>query len=109
MIRLPPRSTLFPYTTLFLSVRIPKLNWVFRSFYGRFYQAPPLGTLSGPALAAIQNQQQLNFVPLPGERDEEHQFGVTIPFRGWVVDADNFLNRATHFFDPNALNTSNVI
>src|SRR5258708_17415840 len=71
MIRLPPRSTLFPYTTLFLSVRIPKLNWVFRSFYGRFYQAPPLGTLSGPALAAIQNQQQLNFVPLPGERDEE--------------------------------------
>ncbi len=91
-----------------VSVRIPKLNWVFRSFYGRFYQAPPLGTLSGPALAAIQNQQQLNFVPLPGERDEEHQFGVTIPFRGWVVDADNFLNRATNFFDHNALNSSNV-
>jgi len=91
-----------------VSVRIPKLNWVFRSFYGRFYQAPPLGTLSGPALAAIQNQQQLNFAPLPGERDEEHQFGVTIPFRGWVVDADNFLNRATNFFDHNALNSSNV-
>jgi outer membrane cobalamin receptor len=91
-----------------VSVRIPKLNWVFRGFYGHFYQAPPLGTLSGPALAAIQNQQQLNFVPLPGERDEEHQFGVTIPFRGWVLDADNFLNRATNFFDHNALNSSNV-
>src|SRR6266446_4641184 len=90
------------------SVRIPKLNWVFRGFYGRFYQAPPLGTLSGPALSAIQNQQQLNFVLLPGERDEEHQFGVTIPFKGWVLDADNFLTRATDFFDHNALNNSNV-
>ncbi len=89
------------------SVRIPKLNWVFRGFYGRFYQAPPLGTLSGPALSAIQGQQ-LNFVPLAGERDEEHQFGVTIPFKGWVLDADNFLTRATNFFDHNALNNSNV-
>jgi len=89
------------------SVRIPKLNWVFRSFYGRFYQAPPLGTLSGPALNAIQGQQ-LDFVPLAGERDEEHQFGVTVPFKGWVLDADNFLTRATNFFDHNALNNSNV-
>jgi len=89
------------------SVRIPKLNWVFRGFYGRFYQAPPLGTLSGPALSAIQGQQ-LNFVPLAGERDEEHQFGVTIPFKGWVLDADNFRTRATNFFDHNALNNSNV-
>jgi outer membrane cobalamin receptor len=90
------------------SVRIPKLNWVFRGFYGHFYQAPPLGTLSGPALNAIQNQQQLDFVPLPGERDEEHQFGVTIPFKGWVVDADNFLTRAGNFFDHNCLNSSSV-
>jgi outer membrane receptor protein involved in Fe transport len=90
------------------SVRIPKLNWVFRGFYGHFYQAPPLGALSGPALNAIQNQQQLDFVPLQGERDEEHQFGVTIPFKGWVLDADNFLTRATNFFDHNSLNNSNV-
>jgi len=90
-----------------VSLRIPKLNWVFRSFYGRFYQAPPLGTLSGPALNAIQGQQ-LDFVPLAGEGDEEHQFGVTVPFKGWVLDADNFLTRATNFFDHNALNNSNV-
>src|SRR3989449_1523181 len=89
------------------SLRIPKLNWVFRGFYGRFYQAPPLGTLSGPALNAIQSQQ-LDFVPLAGERDEEHQFGVTIPFKGWVLDADNFLTRASNFFDHNSLNNSNV-
>jgi outer membrane receptor protein involved in Fe transport len=90
------------------SVRIPKLHWVFRGFYGHFYQAPPLGTLSGPALDAIKTQQQLDFVPLAGERDEEHQFGVTIPIKGWVLDADNFLTRATNFFDHNSLNNSNV-
>jgi len=90
------------------SLRIPKLNWVFRSFYGHFYQAPPLGTLSGPALNDIRAQQQLDFVALRGERDEEHQFGVTIPFKGWVLDADNFLTRAKNFFDHNSLNNSNV-
>jgi outer membrane receptor protein involved in Fe transport len=90
------------------SLRIPKLNWVFRGFYGHFYQAPPLGTLSGLALNDIQIQQGLDFVSLHGERDEEHQFGVTIPFKGWVLDADNFLTRATNFFDHNSLNNSNV-
>src|SRR5260370_178487 len=69
------------------SARIPKLNWVFRAFYGRFYQPPPLGTLSGPALNAIENQQQLNFLPLPGRRDEEHHFVVTIHLKGWVLGA----------------------
>jgi outer membrane receptor protein involved in Fe transport len=90
------------------SLRIPKLNWVFRGFYGHFYQAPPLGTLSGPTLNDIQTQQQLDFVPLRGERDEEHQFGVTIPFKGWTLDADNFLTRSKNFFDHNSLNNSNV-
>jgi outer membrane cobalamin receptor len=90
------------------SLRIPKLNWVFRGFYGRFYQAPPLGTLSGPALNDIRIHQGLDFVSLHGERDEEHQFGVTIPFKGWVLDADNFLTRATNFFDHNSLNNSNI-
>jgi outer membrane receptor protein involved in Fe transport len=90
------------------SVRIPKLNWVFRGFYGHFYQAPPLGTLSGPALNDIQILQGLDFVSLRGERDEEHQFGVTIPLKGWTLDADNFLTRATNFFDHNSLNNSNI-
>jgi TonB-dependent receptor-like protein/carboxypeptidase family protein len=89
------------------SVRIPKLNWVFRGFYGHFYQAPPLLTLSGPLLQAATNQN-LGFVPLHGERDEEHQFGVTIPFRGWTIDADNFLTRATNFFDHNNFNDSDL-
>jgi hypothetical protein len=89
------------------SVRIPKLNWVFHGFYGHFYQAPPLDTVSGPLIQFV-NQQNLGFVPLHGERDEEHQFGVTIPLRGWTLDADNFLTRAKNFFDHNNLNNSDV-
>jgi outer membrane cobalamin receptor len=89
------------------SLRIPKLNWVFRAFYGHFYQAPPLLTLSGPLLDAATNQN-LGFIPLHGERDEEHQFGVTIPFHGWTLDADNFLTRAKNFFDHNNFNDSDL-
>src|SRR5207244_13153086 len=89
------------------SLRIPKLNWVFRAFYGHFYQAPPLLTVSGPLLQAASNQN-LGFIPLHGERDEEHQFGVTIPFHGWTLDASNFLTRAVNFFDPNNFNNSDL-
>jgi outer membrane receptor protein involved in Fe transport len=89
------------------SVRIPKLKWVFRGFYGHFYQAPPLLTLSGPVLQAA-SAQNLSFIRLHGERDEEHQFGLTIPFRGWTIDADNFFTRAENFFDHNNLNNSDL-
>jgi outer membrane cobalamin receptor len=90
-----------------VSVRVPKLNWVFRGFYGHFYQAPPLATLSGPLIQFITNVQQLGFIPLHGERDEEHQFGVTIPFHGWTLDADTFKTRANNFFDHNNFENSN--
>ncbi|HXN95043.1 MAG TPA: carboxypeptidase regulatory-like domain-containing protein [Candidatus Acidoferrales bacterium] len=89
------------------SLRIPKLHWVFRAFYGHFYQAPPLLTVSGPLLQAANNQN-LTFIPLHGERDEEHQFGVTIPFHGWTLDASNFLTRAENFFDHNNFNNSDL-
>src|SRR5262249_20591051 len=32
------------------AIRIPYLNWIVRGFYGRYYQAPPLSTVSGPLL-----------------------------------------------------------
>jgi outer membrane receptor protein involved in Fe transport len=89
------------------SLRVPKINWVFRAFYGHFYQAPPLITASGPLVQFVDGQN-LGFVPLHGERDEEHQFGVTIPFHGWTIDADNFLTRAKNFFDHNNLNNSDI-
>ena len=90
------------------SLRIPKLNWVFRAFYGHFYQAPPLVTLSGPLLTTIISMQQLTFLPVQAERDEEHQFGVTIPVKGWTLDADTFLTRARNYFDHNNINNSNI-
>jgi outer membrane receptor protein involved in Fe transport len=90
------------------SVRIPHLNWVFRGFYGHYYQAPPLATVSGPLLDFITSVQQLQYLPLRGEHDEEHQFGVTIPWKGWTLDADTFLTRAKSFFDHNNLNNSDV-
>ena len=89
------------------AVRIPRLNWVFHGFYGHFYQAPPLVTASGPLLTFVNNSN-LGFSPLRGERDEEHQFGVTIPFRGWFLDADNFQTRAGNFFDHNNVGSSDI-
>jgi hypothetical protein len=89
------------------AVRVPKLKWVFRGFYGRFYQAPPLLTVSGPLLQSVNNLN-FSFIPLHGERDEEHQFGVTIPLQGWTIDADTFRTRATNFFDHNCLFNSGL-
>lgn len=37
------------------------------------------------------------------ERDEEHQFGVTIPYRGWVLDVANFRTNARNFFDHSCI------
>lgn len=86
---------------------VPGLHWAFRAFYGRYYQPPPLLTVSGPLLE-FASSANLSFVPLHGERDEEHQFGVTIPLRGWQLDADTFETRANNFFDHNNVGESNI-
>lgn len=90
-----------------ISVAVPRLKWVFRAFYGHYYQAPPLVTASGPLLQFV-DQNNLGFVPLNGERDEESQFGVTIPYRGWILDADTFATNARNFFDHNSVGNSNA-
>ncbi len=90
-----------------LAVRVPHLNWVFRAFYGKYYQAPPLVTATGPLLG-LANSQNFTFAPLHGERDEEHQFGVTIPYRGWVLDADTFQTQASNWLDHNNIGESNL-
>lgn len=89
------------------ALNVPHLNWTLRAFYGEYYQAPPLITASGP-LVQFAQANNLGFIPLRGERDEEHQFGVTIPFRGWIIDADNFRTRAVNFFDHNNIGESNL-
>jgi outer membrane cobalamin receptor len=91
-----------------ISLQIPKLNWVFHGFYGHFYQAPPLTTFSGPPLLNAGAMQGFSFGSLHGERDEEFQFGVTVPYKGWNLDADTFHTRANNFFDHNSLGESNV-
>jgi outer membrane receptor protein involved in Fe transport len=90
-----------------VAVRVPRLNWTFRAFYGHFYQAPPLLTASGPVVQFVNNQN-LSFIPLRGERDEESQFGVTIPLRGWTVDADTFKTRAKNYFDHGNVGNSDI-
>jgi outer membrane receptor protein involved in Fe transport len=90
-----------------LSVRVPKLNWTFRGFYGKFYQAPPLLTASGPLIDFVTNEN-LGFIPLHGERDEEYQFGVNIPYKSWTVDVDTFHTRVNNFFDHNNVGNSDI-
>jgi outer membrane receptor for ferrienterochelin and colicin len=90
-----------------ITVLLPRLDWTVRGFYGEFYQAPPLTTLSGPLLAFAQNSN-LAFLPLHGERDKEYQFGVSIPLSGWTIDVDHFRTEARNFFDHNPIGNSNV-
>ena len=89
------------------AIRIPKLNWVLRGFWGKYYQAPPLSTVSGPLLDYAIDQG-FGFIPLPGERDQEHQFGLTVPIRGWSFDVNNYHQRASNYFDHNAIGNSSV-
>ena len=89
------------------AIRIPRLNWVLHGFYGRYYQAPPLATVSGPLLE-LAISQGFGFIPLRGEGDEEHQFGISIPARGWIIESDYFRTGAKNFFDHNPLGTSNI-
>ena len=89
------------------TVRLPTINWILRGFWGKYYQAPPLTTLSGPLLEFAQ-ANNLGFIPLHGERDEEYQFGLTIPVQGWTVDVDHFHTEAKNFFDHNNIGNSNA-
>jgi len=89
------------------AIKVPKINWVFRGFYGHFYQAPPLLTAAGPLLQFV-SAQNLGFIPLHGERDEESQFGVAIPYKGWILDVDTFRTRAKNYFDHSSVGNSDI-
>jgi hypothetical protein len=90
-----------------IALRVPRLNWVLRAFYGDFYQPPPLVTATGP-LSGLANNQGFAFAPLHGERDREYQYGITIPYRGWALDADNFQTHAWNWLDHNNIGESNL-
>jgi outer membrane receptor protein involved in Fe transport len=89
------------------ALRVPRLRWVLHGFYGRYYQAPPLSTVTGP-LQELALEQGFGFLPLRGERDEEYQLGLTAPVKSWTVDADYFHTAVRNFFDHDALGNSNI-
>jgi hypothetical protein len=89
------------------ALRVPKLHWVVRAFYGRYYQAPPLETVAGPLLEQ-QCAPQCEFLPLYGERDEQREFGLAIPFRGFTFDFSNVQTHARNFFDHDVLANSGI-
>jgi len=89
------------------AIEIPRLHWVLRAFYGRYYQPPPLVTVGGPLLE-LAAAQGFGFLPLHGERDEQREFGLAIPFRRWAFEVTNFRTGARNFFDHDALGNSNI-
>jgi hypothetical protein len=89
------------------TVQLPRLDWVLSAFWGKYYQAPPLETLSGP-LVAYATVNDTAFLPLHGERDTERLFGLTIPVQGWTIETDFFVTESTNFFDHNPLGESDI-
>jgi hypothetical protein len=89
------------------TILLPRLHWVLSAFWGKYYQAPPLESLSGP-LVAYATANDTAFLPLPGERDTERQFGLTIPVMGWSIEADHFITEADNFFDHNPVGESDI-
>ena len=98
------------YPRIGATVRIPRLNWVLRGFYGHFFQPAPIETVSSSVLnyASQLPGGENTFTPLPSERDEEHQFGIAIPYKGWMLDVDTFKNRVNNFLDHSNLGESNM-
>jgi len=98
------------YPRIGATVRIPRLNWVLRGFYGHFFQPAPILTVSSSVLnyASSLGGGENAFTPIPSERDEEHQFGIEIPYRGWMLDVDTFKNRVNNFLDHSNLGESSM-
>jgi hypothetical protein len=88
-----------------VAIRVPRLNWVFRGFYGYYYQAPPLSTATEQLIQGGK-QQGFGFEPLYGERDREWQYGVMMPYRGWTLDADTYQTFAHNWLDHNNIGES---
>ncbi len=98
------------YPRIGATVEIPRLRWVLRGYYGHFFQPAPILTVSSSVLnyASQQPGGENAFTPLPSERDEEHQFGLQIPYKGWLLDIANVKNRVNNFLDHSNLGESNM-
>src|SRR5207248_4906474 len=45
------------------TLHLPRLNWVLHGFYGRYYQEPPLSTVSGPLLELAETRGFTGVLP----------------------------------------------
>ena len=89
------------------AIRIPGLNWTIHGYYAYYYQPPPLDSLAGPSLD-FALAQGFGFIPLAGERDIQHDIGLSIPIRGWSIDTDNFHTSARNFLDHDVIGDSGI-
>jgi hypothetical protein len=98
------------YPRIGATVRIPRLNWVLRGYYGRAFQPAPVQTISSSVLnyAGSLGGGQDTFTSLKSERSEEHQFGIMIPYRGWMLNVDTFRSRINDVLDHANLGESNM-
>jgi len=90
-----------------VAIRVPRLNWVLRGFYGEYYQPPPLSTATG-ALFGLANSQDFTFAPLHGERDKQWEGSLVIPYRGWNLEIDTYSTDARNWLDHNNIGESNL-
>ena len=89
------------------AIRIPRLNWTLHGYYAYYYQPPPLDSLAGPALQ-FAVAQGYDFIPLRGERDIQHDIGLSIPISGWSLDVDQFHTSARNFLDHDVIGNSGI-
>ncbi len=89
------------------SIRIPRLRWVLHGYYAYYYQPPPLDSLAGPSLQ-FATDQGYGFIPLNGERDIQHDIGLSIPLHGWYLDLDEFHTSGKNFLDHDVIGNSGI-
>ncbi len=71
-------------------------------------RADPHSIKLGAELRGQPGRRRKHIHAVPSERDEEHQFGIEIPYRGWMLDVDTFKNRVNNFLDHSNLGESNM-
>lgn len=89
------------------AIRIPRLNWTLHGYYAYYYQPPPLDSVAGPALDFALSEG-FGFIRLPGERDIQHDIGLSIPVRGWTLEVDSFHTSARNFLDHDVIGDSGI-
>ena len=90
-----------------MAIRIPRVNWTLHGYYAYYYQPPPLDSLAGPSLQFAVSEG-FGFIPLKGERDIQHDIGLSIPLYGWDLDIDSFHTSARNFLDHDVVGDSGI-